>query len=413
MDQKPTSLLIITADSPESYSPAGERLRNLALASGSKFNKVMVLALQRSKEKGRQESRESKVSLYTVNFSRAVPFPFSVLFDPVKMLMLLVHSLVLYNHIKPSHVLASMPPLETGLSAWLLTRFRHAKLVIDLRDDWESAVGTMLEPYFPRTSMKVLSVVANKIYSAAFAIFAVTQTIADTLRRRGVATSILLVPNGADTSIFTSATSKIRVKIRLQRALPLEKLVFVYCGNGISPYYRLDLILSSVKTLPENVVEKLFFVFYVYNGLESLNKLKRQLAIPDGVMEIRNPLPRNQLAQVLAACDVGLVPFDARPYLLCARSTKLYEYLSAGLFVISSGPKNGELDTLFSTSSVLGSFSLPSTENFTRSFTCLLRNAEDMLNNEKREIRNSFIRRNYDRRSILKEAMTTILEHTN
>ena len=408
MEQTPSSFLIITADSPESYSPAGERLRYLALASGSKFNKVIVVALKRTKKENKQERNESKVSLYTVNFSRAVPFPLSILFDPVKMLMLLAHSLILCNRIEPSHVLASMPPLETGVSAWILAKLKHIELFIDLRDDWESAAGAQLKRYFPKASVTILSIIAKKIYSSALAIMAVTQTIADTVQRRSNNARVLLVPNGADTNVFAPLNQKIRKKIRQKYELPLDKIVVVYCGSGISPYYRLDLTLSSIKILSKEAAGKIFFVFYVYNGVDSLKKLQHKLGIPDSQLEIRNPLPRNQLAKVLAACDVGLVPFDAKPYLLCARSTKLYEYLSSGLYVICSGPKGGELDVLFSSNAELGMFVLPSIENFTKAFGYVSESGGKLLSEGLKSLRYSFIRENYDRKNIMKNAMNIL-----
>ncbi len=408
MEQNLTSFLIITGDSPESYSPAGERLRYLALAGGSKFDKVMVLALQRAKKENKQERKESKVSLYTVNFSRALPFPLSVLFDPVKMLMLLVHSLILCRRIKPSHVLASMPPLETGVSAWILAKLKRIKLFIDLRDDWESATSAQLKRYFPKASVKILSIIAKRIYSSALIIFAVTQTIADSVQRRSDNAKVLLVPNGADTNVFAPLNQKIRKKIRQKYELPLDKIIVVYCGSGISPYYRLDLTVSSIKILSKEAAGKIFFVFYVYNGVHSLKKLQHKLGIPDSQLEIRNPLPRNRLAKVLAACDIGLVPFDSKPYLLCARSTKLYEYLSSGLYVICSGPKGGELDVLFSSNSELGMFILPNVENFTKAFGSVSENGEKLLSEGLKSLRYSFIRENYDRKNIMKNTMNIL-----
>lgn len=408
MGQNHSSFLIITGGSPESYSPAGERLYHLALASGLKFSKVMVLALQRTKKDNKQKRIESKVSLYTINFSRAAPYPLSVLFDPVKMLMLLAHGLVLCERIKPSHVLASMPPLETGLSAWILAKLKHITLLIDLRDDWESAASVQLKRYFSKASVAILSMIAKKIYSYAFAILAVTRTIAETVQKRGVKTKVLLVPNGADTNVFVRLDQEVRKKMRQEYELPLGKIVVVYCGSGINPYYRLDLTLSSIKIFAKEAARKVFFVFYVYNGGDRLEKLQHKLGIPKSQLEIRNPLPRNQLANVLAACDVGLVPFDAKPYLLCARSTKIYEYLSSGLYVICSGPKGGELDVLLSSNAELGMFVLPGVENFVKAFRFVSEGGGDSLSEDLKSLRHSFIRENYDRQNTMKKAMSTL-----
>jgi len=405
--KRPSSLLIVAGSSPESFSPAGERIRHLALAGGSKFSKVLVLALQRSQRERNLEGNEGKVSLYSVSFSRVVPFPFSVLFDPVKTLMLLIHGLVLYSRIRPSHVLASMPPLETGMSAWIIAKIKHVPLVVDLRDDWESAANVQLKRFFPKGMLTILSTITRRIYSSASIMFAVTQTIAETMQKRNIKTEILLVPNGADTKVFAPKTLRIRRETRRENALPPERIIVVYCGSGVNPYYRLDLALSSFKILSEEFERKIFFVFYVYNGIESLRKLQGKLGISRNQLEIRDPLPRNQLAEVLAACDIGLVPFDAKEYLLCARSTKIYEYLSSGLYVVCSGPEGGELDVLLSSNAKLGTFVLPTNENFVETFKFASEN-EFLLGEDMRALRHSFIRENYDRQYVMRKAMDAL-----
>jgi len=412
---KPTSnaLLIITEDSPESYSPAGERIRHLALACSSRFQNVSVLALGANKRgKETQRAFKSPVTLYSIGFSRAVPFPFDGFFDPVKMLMFAVHGFSICRRIKPSYILASTPPLETSASAWFLSKLLNIELIIDLRDDWESSVGTQLKRYFPSSLLRLVSRVAGKIYSSAVAILSVTQTIIETILRRGIQTQLFLIPNGADTNVFQPLPKRNQTKVRLECSLPLDKIIVVYCGSGVNPYYRLDLVFSSISLIPKNALRKLFFVFYVYNGLNSLEELKRRLKIQDNSAEVRSPLPRNQLAKVLSSCDVGLVPFDAKSYLLCARSTKMYEYLSAGLFVISSGPTGGELDSFFSENPDLGLFTLPSASNFVRILLQVAAKHENLFKDDSRELRYAFIRKNYDRQNMMKKALDTLFAIT-
>ena len=413
-ENKKRSLLVITEDSPKSYMPSGERVRHMALASSFFFQRVIVLSLRGVRKQGWQRQsehdRNSKVLLYAVNFVRAMLYPLSALFDPVKFLVLLVHGFALSRHYKPLFVVASMPPLETGLSAWLLTKLKTAKLIIDLRDDWESARRAQIGRYFPTGTFGALSIVAKKIYSDALIVLAATSTIAQTIGRRGVATQTLLVPNGADTSIFVPQNESVRKEIRTKYDLPLDKLIIVYCGSGTISYYRLDIVLSCIKFLPQEVKDKIYVVFYVYSGSNQLKRMLSKLGIADKIVDIRDPLPRRSLAQVLAACDVGVVPFDSDAYLLCARSTKLYEYLSSGLYVISSGPKGGELDVFFSANRVLGLFVQLSANDFARSFSHILETAGDLFSDDLRKLRHSFIKKDYDRKSIMKTTMKALLE---
>ena len=407
------TLLIITEHPPKSYSPSGERMLHAALAGSSVFKSVIVLSLRGGRKQylqGQSKHRETRVSLKAVNFVRGMLYPLVDILDPIKFLVFLVHGFMLSKRYKPLCIFASMPPLETGVTAWLLSKRKSPMLVIDLRDNWESAVGTQLRRFFPAAMFSVLTTITNKIYSNAFVIFAATQTIADTVRKRGIATQTVLVPNGADTSVFVPKSESFRVKIRMKYNLPLDKVVAVYCGSGTILYYRLDHVLASVRFLSKEVKDRIYIVFYVYNGSEKLKQMQNKLGIADNVLEIRDPLPRKSLAEVLAACDVGMVPFDSEAYLLCARSTKLYEYLSCGLYVISSGPKRGELDMFFSANPALGLFVQPGANDFARSFSRILESTEDLFSDDLRKMRHSFIKENYDRKNIMETTMKALLE---
>lgn len=413
-DKRKQNLLIITEHPPMSYRPAGERILHTALAGSSVFESVIVLSLRGMRKQGQQGKtgyeHPSKTLLYAVKFARGMLYPLAALFDPIKFVVLFVYGFILCKRYKPLCILASMPPLETGASAWLLSKYGTPALVIDLRDDWESAVRTQFGRYFPLVVFNFIPKIASKVYSNAFIIFTATETIANTLQERGVATQTLLVPNGADTSIFIPQNESVRKRIRAKYNLPLDRVIIVYCGSGTISYYRLDIVLSCVKFLPQEVKDKIYVVFYVYSGSNQLKQMLSRLGIADKIVDIRDPLPRKSLAEVLAACDVGMVPFDSDAYLLCARSTKLYEYLSSGLYVISSGPKRGELDMFFSANPALGLFVQPSANDFARSLSHILETTEDLFSDDLRKLRHSFIKRNFDRKSIMETTMKALLE---
>jgi glycosyltransferase involved in cell wall biosynthesis len=403
----------MTEHPPKSYSPSSERILHAALAGGSIFHSVIVLSLRGSRkrdQRGQTERLDNRVLLKAVNFVRGMLYPFVDILDPIKLLVFIVHGFALSKRYKPSCIFASMPPLETGLSAWLLSKIKGSTFVIDLRDDWESAMGTQLKLFFPTVIFKIVATIINKVYSSAMVIFAATQTIADTIKKRGINTQTVLVPNGADTSVFIPQSESFRERTRMRYNLPLDKVVAVYCGTGIILYYRLDQILASVRFLSQEVKERIFIVFYVYDGAEKLRHMQKELGITDTVVEIRDPLPRQSLAEVLAASDVGLIPFDDKEYLLCARSTKLYEYLSSGLCVVCSGPKGGELDTLFSAYTTLGLFIHPSAYDFAFSLEHILKNEDDWFSEDMRKFRHSFIKGNYDRNIVMKRAMKALVD---
>jgi len=407
------TLLIMTEFPPQSYRPAGERMFHAAIAGSSVFESVIVLSLRGGGKRdniGKTGHEHVGTLLYAVKFVRGMLYPLAALFDPIKFLVFFVYGFMLSRRYKPLCIFASMPPLETGVCAWLLSKHKPFSLVIDLRDDWESALSAQFGRYFPRVVLNVLAIVTHNIYSSALLIFAATQTIAETVRRRGVTAQTVLVPNGADTSVFVPKNESVRRNIRAKYNLPQDKVVAVYCGSGTIPYYRLDVILSCLNFLSQEAKDKVYVVFYVYDGSEKLKRMQKDLGITGKTLDIRDPLPRKSLAEVLAACDVGLLPFDDDEYLLCAKSTKLYEYLSSGLHVVSSGPERGELDAFFSNDPALGLFIRPRAEDFARSLGQVLKTTEDLFGDDSRKLRYLFVRRSYDRRSIMNTAMKTLSE---
>jgi len=401
------AFLIMSQDSPESYSPAGERVRHMALAISSISRNVVILTLDSAEKKSKQVA-SSDFLLCSINPTKRMPFPISAIFDPIRFLMFSVYGYLLSRHYKPSFVLASMPPFEIGASACFLAKLLGVRLIVDLRDDWEAAISSQLTRYVPLCLISPLFKLATKIYSFSIGILAITPTLVNTIRQRGIRTPVVLAPNGADTSVFLPRNDDARRRIRSRYALPEDRIVMVYCGSGINPYYRLDLIMSCLRLLPSYVKKRIFVLFYVYNGIDYLNDLKGKLSIPDDLIEIRGPLPRNELAELMAACDIGLVPFDDKPYLLCAMSTKVFEYLSAGLYVISTGPKRGELDSFFVSNPVLGLLVPPTVENLTRVFSELVESADELINDGCTNLRHLFIKENFDRKTVMLKAIQTL-----
>ena len=406
MKSEPT-FLIMSQDSPESYSPAGERIRHLASASSSIFRKVFILTLGDMKKQP-EHRVDSGFFLFSINPTKRMPFPISAVFDPIRFLMFSVRGYLLSRHCKPSYVLASMPPFEIGASAYFLAKLLGIKLIVDLRDDWEAATSSQLTRYVPLRLISPLFKLATKIYSFSTGILAITPTLVNTIHQRGIETPVILAPNGADTSVFFPRSDDARRRIRSRYALPEDRVVMVYCGSGVNPYYRLDLIILCLRSLPTYVKKRLFVLFYVYNGLDYLNDLKDKLGIPDDLIEIRGPLPRSELAELMAACDIGLVPFDDKPYLLYATSTKVFEYLSVGLYVISTGPKGGELDSFFASNPILGLLVPPTVENLVHVFSEVVKSADEQINKRCTNLRHLFIKENFDRKTVMLKAIQTL-----
>ena len=173
--------LIIAEDSPESHGPAGERLRLMALESNSFFSKTIVLTQGKIWPQGSGKVG-SKTILYKTGFVRATPFPISAFFEPIRLLAFLIYGGVLSARYRPSHIIALMPPFETGVGGLLLTRLLRSELIIDYMDYWEGSLSSYLTRYVPEVLLELTFRFARRIYSSATVIFAVTSRLANIIK---------------------------------------------------------------------------------------------------------------------------------------------------------------------------------------------------------------------------------------
>jgi glycosyltransferase involved in cell wall biosynthesis len=233
----------------------------------------------------------------------------------------------------------------------------------------------------------------------------VTYTLEKRIRQRGIRASVIRAPNGADTELFFPRAEAERVKIRAQFGFPSDKIVIAYSGSGGNPYYRIDLVVASINALQDTEKDGVFFVLYLYDQIEAFERLKSRLKMPDGLIQIRRPVPRSQLAKALSACDIGIVPFDDKPYLKYATSTKLFEYISAGLYVIGTGPEHGELELILSSCPACGLFARPQINEVVLSTTEIIQKGPGLFDDNSRNLRHSFIRENYDLEKTMKRVM--------
>ena len=106
---------------------------------------------------------------------------------------------------RPDVVLATMPPLFLGVTAWLAARRHGAPLVLDCRDDWPAAavaLGEMRAGFATR----VLEGLARFLQRRAARVLAVTPGMLRAFERAGLdAGRLVLVTNGADTDLFRPA----------------------------------------------------------------------------------------------------------------------------------------------------------------------------------------------------------------
>ncbi len=181
--------------------------------------------------------------------------------------------------------------------------------------DEERALGAGLHQLAP--------VLFQRQIAAASCVVVSSSQLARLLQREGApARSIRIVPNGVDTAAHTRSATR---RAATRRALGVGSRCVVAFVGSFQPWHRTDLLVRALERLEDPAG---FRVVLVGEG----PGLEPTLSLADAVgvaahMKAMGPLPAPDVAALLAACDIGVLP-GTNDY---GQPMKLLEYAAAGL----------------------------------------------------------------------------------
>lgn len=194
---------------------------------------------------------------------------------------------------------------------------RKTALVYDAHEDLVGQIAA--KPWIPTLARPLLRGIASLLELAALradALVAATPYIAAKLGKRAIP-----VQNFPLLGEFATAA--------VSRGNP-GRVKAVYAG-GISRVRGIEQMIDAAALASE--VEALHLA-----GTFQPAGLQSEMEARPGWSKVRfhGQLSRDALAELLAACDIGLVTLLPNQNYLNAQPTKLFEYLSAGLMVVAS-----------------------------------------------------------------------------
>jgi glycosyltransferase involved in cell wall biosynthesis len=224
-------------------------------------------------------------------------------------------------------VIASSPTLFSALSAWLMARVKRVPFVLEVRDLWPEAIVDLGLMRRGSLSVRVLESLARFLYREAARVVVVTNAFADRLGVQGVPRSKLaVIPNGADTHLFTPGQDGQAVRAALQLD---GRFVVAYVGShGLS--HGLGAVLDAAEARPEVTF------LLVGDGAD-----RDRLVAERDRRDLRNVIMRQSVSKaevpgVYAAADACLVPLRDVPIFETFVPSKLFEVLAAGRPVIGA-----------------------------------------------------------------------------
>lgn len=244
----------------------------------------------------------------------------------------------------------STPPMLAGVAS-LLRRLRGVPFVYWVQDvypELAAALGT-LRPDSPtgRALLHTLGRLARAIYGQAAAIIALDDEMKQRLIAAGAeAGRICVIDHFADCDELRPLPPQ---QSRLRKALglpPESTFVVGYAGNlgRGHDFETLIAALPALAALLETADPARPELHFLFVG-DGDKRAALQAAVPTALTSRVHFLPpqaRSELADVLAACDVGLVTLGRELAGLMVPS-KLYGLLAAGLPLLYIGPERGRV----------------------------------------------------------------------
>ncbi len=150
---------------------------------------------------------------------------------------------------------------------------------------------------------------------------------ADAVDARGSDANVHFVGNGVDLGIFRAP---------LAPPLPAPDAVRVGYLGAVGPWFDFDLMEALARMRPR---WRVVIVGPVLAGVES--RVARLAALPN--LTIEPAVAHEEVPRVLAGFTVGTIPFQRTPLTAGVNPNKLYEYLAAGVPVVST-PFSADLE---------------------------------------------------------------------
>lgn len=226
-------------------------------------------------------------------------------------------------------VVVSSPTFFSIFSAWVLAKVKRARLVVEVRDLWP-AIFVELGVLTNRQAIWLLERLELWAYRTADAVVVVSEGFRDDLLRRGIdAAKVHTIRNGVDLSRFQPGGDPAPGRARLGIAEG-EALVLYIGAHGISHG------LVTVADAADRLRDRSVHVAFVGEGAAKRELEERVSDLGLTKVSLHPGVARDEVASLLAAADVCLVPLRDIPLFSTFIPSKIFEYFGAGKAVVGA-----------------------------------------------------------------------------
>lgn len=234
-------------------------------------------------------------------------------------------------------IFATSTPLTAGIPGIMARWLRGKRFVFEVRDLWPELpreMGVITNPIL----LGLMSLLEWSTYKSAHRLIGLSPGIVEGIQRRGIPRErISLIPNGSDLDIFQPVKADNESLPWRPEGVDSGDLMAVFTGaHGIAN--GLDALIDAALVLRARGRRDIKLVL-VGNG-----KMKpglEQRAESAGLKNVLflDPIPKHQLAGLMAEADLGLQVLANVPAFYYGTSpNKFFDYIAAGLPVLNNYP---------------------------------------------------------------------------
>lgn len=229
---------------------------------------------------------------------------------------------------RPDIVMGVSPHLLAALVGWAMAKRYRIPFVFEVQDLWpESLIQLgMRNPII----IKLLRGLEGFLYQQADAIVSLTNGITTGVRSViGSSDKVVLIPNGA------SALAPLSVNARAEMRCDLgwrDEFVAVWAGAH-GPANHLETIVEAAHILHKQGRDDIRLAL-IGDGSEKDRLIRLGAEFPN--LQFLDPVKKQDLGAILQSADAGLIVHSNTLAVRGARPTKLTEYMSARLPIISN-----------------------------------------------------------------------------
>jgi colanic acid biosynthesis glycosyl transferase WcaI len=235
---------------------------------------------------------------------------------------------------RPDVILLTVPPLPVSVPAALLGAIYSCPVVLNLQDILPDAavhVGLITN----KKAIRVFEALEKFAYRTASVISVITDGFTENLVAKGISKSkIRCIPNWVDTKFIRPLRKEGNA---FRQAYGLEdKFVVMYSGN-IALTQGLETVIRSAAQLC-HIPEIMFVIVGEKKALDGLRQVCSEYGASNVLLLPFQP--REQLPEMLAAADVGLV-VQKRNVISFNMPSKIQVLLASGRPIVASVPTDG------------------------------------------------------------------------